>query len=101
MGTALRYCFIAWVLPILVGFLSTAVIAGATSKLGAAAVGPWMILAIVLELCFFAGASILLFKKLSLLLKGGTLIGLFFIHSLVQLGLFAVMGFSTLVMFNR
>lgn len=91
----------ASILPILASFVSTAVIAGSTSKLGASAVGPWMTLAIVLDLCFFAGASILLFKKIRRTLKGGTLIGLFFVHSLVQLGLFVVLGFSTLVMFNR
>lgn len=101
MGTALRSCFMASLLPVLASFVSTAVIAGSTSKLGASAVGPWMNLALVLDLCFFAGASFLLYKKLGRVLKGGTLIGLFFVHSLVQLGLLAFLGFSTLIMFNR
>jgi hypothetical protein len=101
MGTALRFCFAAWLLPLIAGFFSTGFIAGATSKLGASAVGPWMLFAVFLQLCFFAGASFFLFKRISSILQGGSLIGLFVVHCLVQLGLFAVMAFSTLVIFNR
>ena len=101
MGIALRSCLLAWVLPLLTSVVTTAVVAGSTSKLGAAAVGPWMMLAMALDLCFFAGASILFWGKIRRLLKGGTLFGLFLMHALVQIGLVAVLGFCTLVMFNR
>lgn len=101
MGTALRFCFLAWILPLVIGFLSTGIIAGSTSKLGASAVGPYMLLAVLLQFCFSAGASFLLFKRISSILQGGPLIGLFVVHCLVQLGLFAVVAFASLVLFNR
>lgn len=101
MAAALRLCFLAWILPLVAGFLSAGIIAGATSKMGASAVGPWMILAVLLEVVFSLTASIFLYKWISPLLHGGVLIGLYLVHSIVQLGLVGLMAFSTLVLFNR
>jgi hypothetical protein len=101
MGAALRTCLLASILPLILGFLSTAFIAGATSHKGAAAVGPWMILAILLQVVFFLGASVLLFRATASHVQGGARIGLLLVHSVVQLLLLGMMAFATLVLFNR
>lgn len=99
--TALRHCVVAWILPLGLGFVSTAVIAGSTSKLGASAVGPWMMAAIALQLVYFAGSSVRLWPQLGAQVENATRIGLFVVHLAVQLALAAAMAFATLVMFNR
>ncbi|MBL9006473.1 MAG: hypothetical protein JNJ46_19615 [Myxococcales bacterium] len=101
MGKALRQCFVAWLIPLGLSFVSNALIAGSTSKLGASAVGPWMMAAIALQLVFFAAASVRLWRQLGAIEKSATRLGLFAVHSAVQLGLAATMAFATLVMFNR
>ena len=99
--TALRHCVVAWLTPLGLSILSTAVIAGSTSKMGGSAVGPWMMAAIALELVFFAGASVRLWPKLGAQVQNATRLGLFAVHLAVQLALAASMAFATLVMFNR
>ena len=103
MGAALRYSLLASILPLVLSFLTTAFIAGATSHKGAAAVGPWMVLAVLLQLGFFVGGSVLLFRATGSLSAshGGARIGLLLVHSLVQLVLVGLVAFSTLVLFNR
>lgn len=101
MGAALRYSLLASVLPLILAFLSTAFIAGATSHKGAAAVGPWMMLAVLLQIVFFVGGSVLLFRSTASLLHGGARVGLLVVHAVVQLVLLGMIAFSTLVLFNR
>lgn len=101
MGKAIVFSLAAWGAPLLAALLTTGVIAGATQKLGASAVGPWMMLAIALQLVLFAGASVVLFRLLGRTLEGGARVGLFVAHSFVQLGLFGMVAFGTLVAFNR
>ncbi|MFO0579325.1 MAG: hypothetical protein U1A78_35435 [Polyangia bacterium] len=101
MGTALRHSLLASFLPLVLAFLTTALIAGATSHKGAAAVGPWMILAVLLQIGFFVGGSVLLFRSTASLIHGGARVGLLLAHAVVQLVLIGMIGFSTLVLFNR
>jgi hypothetical protein len=101
MGTALRLCFTAWLVPLGLGFVATALIAGSTSKLGASAVGPWMMAAIALQLLFFAGSSVRLWPRLGAQVQAATRLIVFVLHTIVQLGLAAAMAFCTLVLFNR
>lgn len=101
MVKALVLCVAAWAAPLIASFISTGIIAASTSSLGASAVGPWMLLAIALQVLFFGGASVVLYRLLGPLLQGSSRLGLFLAHSVVQLGLTGVMAFGTLVAFNR
>lgn len=101
MLKVLRAAFLAWLLPLGLAFVATGIIAGSTSRLGASAVGPWMMGTMGLQLLFFAAGSRWLWGRLGLELTGGSRIGVFVLHSLVQAGLAVTLVFATLVLFNR
>lgn len=101
MLKAIRAGFAAWLLPPLLGLVTTGIIAGSTSKLSGTAVGPWMFAAMGLQILLFVAGSAWLYRRLGHELKGGARIGAFLVHTLVQLALCAMILFATLVLFNR
>lgn len=101
MLKVLRAASLAWLLPLGLAFVATGIIAGSTSRLGASAVGPWMLGTMGLQVLLFAAGSRWFFRRLGLELQGGARIGAFLLHSVVQVGLLVAMVFSTLVLFNR
>lgn len=101
MLKVLRAAFLAWLLPLGLAFVATGIIAGATSKMGGSAVGPWMLGTMGLQVLLFAAGSRWLYARLGHSLEGGARIGAFLVHSLVQVALCAALVFATLVLFNR
>ena len=101
MLKVLRAAVAAWLFPLGLAFVATGIIAGSTSKLGATAVGPWMLGTMLLQCLLFAAGSRWLYRRLGLELQGGARIGAFLVHSVVQVGLLVAMVFATLVLFNR
>jgi hypothetical protein len=103
MATALKtlgLCFAAWLLPMAASFLLVVIAAGINAHWR----GPdWIVGVVVLiELAAFAVASLLLWWGLSPFLAVTSSRALVFgLHALLQLATFAIMGFSTLVAFNR
>lgn len=105
MGTVLKtagLCFAAWLVPLAVSFL-VVVIAAAATQQWSAAKGQWIVgVVLLIELASFAVASLLLWRGLSSFITATSTRALVFgLHALLQLATFAIMGFSTLVAFNR
>ena len=101
VGKAVLLCIAATIVPLFAGIVATAIVAGSTSKLGASAVGPWLVGLLVVQLGLFAGSSAVLFKLLGPLVAGAGRAGLFFVHVVVQLGLLGLLAFVSVVVFNR
>jgi hypothetical protein len=99
---AVGLCFAAWLVPVAVSFLVVVVAAGATQHWGATR-AQWVVAAVLLiELALFAAASILLWWSLSSLITATAARAVVFgLHAFVQLATLAILGFSTLVAFNR
>lgn len=92
----------AWLVPIAVSFLVLVIAAGTTEHWGAAR-AQWVVGAVLLtELALFTAASLLLWWRLSpLITDTAARVFVFGLHALLQLATFAILGFSTLVAFNR
>jgi len=101
MEKAIRAYFAAWLLPLSVSVLATAIIAGSTSKLSASAAGSWMLVAMAIQALAFVGFSLRLWRRSGAHVQGATRVVLFVLHSVIQVGLAACMAFATLVLFNR
>jgi hypothetical protein len=99
---AVGLCFAAWLVPIAVSFMVVVVAAGATQHWGASR-AQWVVAAVLLiELALFAAGSVLLWWGLSPLIAASAARALVFgLHAFVQLATLAILGFSTLVAFNR
>ena len=105
MGNVLKtagLCFAAWLIPVAVSFL-VVVIAAGTTQHWAAAKAQWIVgVVLLIELTLFGAASFKLWWGLSSLITATSTRALVFgLHALLQLATFAIMGFSTLVAFNR
>ena len=103
MATVLKaagLCFAAWLVPIAVSFLMVVIAASTTQHWRGA---DWIVGVLVLiELALFAGASLLLWWGLSSSITATSTRALVFgLHALLQLATFAIIGFSTLLAFNR
>jgi hypothetical protein len=99
---AVGLCFAAWLVPVAVSFLVVVVAAGVTQHWGAAR-AQWVVAAVLLtELALFGAASFLLWWGLSPLVTATSARVLVFgLHAFVQLATLAILGFSTLLAFNR
>jgi hypothetical protein len=105
MATVLKaagLCFAAWLVPVAVSFLMVVVAAGVTERWRAAS-AQWIVPVVLLaEVALFAAGSFLLWRGLSSFLTAGPIRALLFgLHAFLQLATLAIMGFSTLVAFNR
>jgi len=102
VAKAIGLCFAAWLVPLAVSFLVVVIAAGATQHWGAAR-AQWVVGALLLtELALFAAASFLLWWGLSSLITAtAARVLVFGLHASLQIATFAILGFSTLVAFNR
>ncbi|MEW5738260.1 MAG: hypothetical protein AB1938_05005 [Myxococcota bacterium] len=81
--------------------MALGVLAASTSKMGASAAGPVLLLAIALEAVFFLGGAGLVFVYAGRALTGGARWAISIAHAVLQVGLLGVFAFGSLVAFNR
>ena len=92
----------AWLVPLAVSFLVLVIAAGTTEHWGAARVQSVVGAVLLTELALFVAASLLLWWGLSSLITDtAARVLVFGLHAFLQLATFAILGFSTLVAFNR
>ncbi|GMU58327.1 MAG: hypothetical protein AMXMBFR34_00900 [Myxococcaceae bacterium] len=85
----------------LASFVALGILAASTSKMGAGAVGPYLLFGIALEAVFFLGGSGLIFLCAGKVLTGPARWAVPIAHGVFQLGLWGVFAFGSLVAFNR
>ena len=95
------YCLGAWIVSFLAGIFATGMVAGATSKMGASAVGSWMLFAIALQVLFALIITVFLFGQLKQSRSVGHLALLMIVYAVGQVGLLGCTVFGTFVLFNR
>jgi hypothetical protein len=97
----MAYCFGAWIVSFLAGVFATGMVAGATSHLGASAVGPWLLFAIALQVLIDVAVTVFLYRRVSPSMSAGALTALLIVYALGELALLCTTAFSTFVLFNR
>ena len=97
----MAYCFGAWIVSFVAGLIATGMVAGATSHLGASAVGPWLLFAIALQVLIAVAVTVFLYRRVSPSMSAGPLIALLIVYALGELALLCTTAFGTFVLFNR
>ena len=95
------YCLGAWIVSFLAGVFATGMVAGATSKMGASSVGPWMLFAIAMQVLIALVITVFLFWRLKQSRSVGHLALLMIVYAVGQAGLLSCTVLGTFVLFNR
>lgn len=95
------YCLGAWIVSFLAGVFATGMVAHSTSRMGASAVGPWLLFAIALQVLIALVITVFLFWRLKQSRSLGRLALLMIVYALGQVGLLSTTVFGTFVLFNR
>lgn len=95
------YCLGAWIVSFMAGVFATGMVAHSTSKMGAYAVGSWMLFAIAMQVLIALVITIFLFWRLKQSRSLGRLALLMIVYAAGQAGLLSTTVVGTFVLFNR